>query len=226
MYNTCKRGESIGHKFLFFVFCLAAENDSALSPDRTDGQQNEPDGSSKIESLKKQIAVEMKVKQGAENMLAMYNAAGSKKKDSKLIAEAQQMLEDSKTKIEIIRMALLREQQQGVSSGREDGVLSGSASGKENAAPGLGLSPLELRIEDVRHHIEIESRVIQGAKNMIKFLQKSGHDKKGLVEVSVKHSLRTSNWQATFNHVIKVTLTVWNLLAIIIMWLDEFMACI
>lgn len=159
-----------------------SENDNALSPDKTDGQQNESDGSSKIESLKKQIAVEMKVKQGAENMLAMYNAAGSKKKDSKLIAEAQQMLEDSKTKIEIIRMALLREQQQGVSSGREDGVLSGSASGKENAAPGLGLSPLELRIEDVRHHIEIESRVIQGAKNMIKFLQKSGHDKKGLVE--------------------------------------------
>ncbi|XP_078347622.1 serine/threonine-protein kinase N2-like [Oculina patagonica] len=161
---------------------MPSENDNALSPDKTDGMQNEPAGSSKIESLKKQIAVEMKVKQGAENMLAMYNASGSKKKDSKLIAEAQQMLEDSKTKIEIIRMALLREQQQGVPSGREDGVLSGGANGKENAAPGLGLSALELRIEDVRHHIEIESRVIQGAKNMIKFLQKSGHDKKGLVE--------------------------------------------
>lgn len=171
------------------VFCIVAENDNALSPDKTDGMQNEPAGSSKIESLKKQIAVEMKVKQGAENMLAMYNASGSKKKDSKLIAEAQQMLEDSKTKIEIIRMALLREQQQGVPSGREDGVLSAGANGKENAAPGLGLSALELRIEDVRHHIEIESRVIQGAKNMIKFLQKSGHDKKGLVEVGDKHFL-------------------------------------
>ena len=190
-------------QILYFVLCLAAEYDNALSPDRTDGEQNESDGSNKIESLKKQIAVEMKVKQGAENMLAMYNAAGSKKKDSKLIAEAQQMLEDSKTKIEIIRMALLREQQQGMPSGRDDRVLSGSASGKENAAPGLGLSPLELRIEDVRHHIEIESRVIQGAKNMIKFLQKSGHDKKGLVEVSVEHSFNARNSQDAFNLIIK-----------------------
>lgn len=164
------------------MFCLVAENDDALSPDRTDGVSNDSAGGSRIESLKKQIAVEMKVKQGAENMLAMYNASGSKKKDSKLVAEAQQMLEDSRTKIEIIRMALLREQQQGMTSGKEDGVLT---SGKENAAPGLGLSPLELRIEDVRHHIEIESRVIQGAKNMIKFLSKSGQDKKGLVEVSI-----------------------------------------
>ena len=161
--------------------CFAAENTDGLSPDRTDGVSNDSSGNSKIESLQKQIAVEMKVKQGAENMLATYNASGSKKKDSKLIAEAQQMLEDSKTKIEIIRMALLREQQ--MSTGREDGVLAGG--GKENAAPGLGLSPLELRIEDVRHHIEIESRVIQGAKNMIKFLSKAGQDKKGLVEVSI-----------------------------------------
>lgn len=160
---------------------VASENEDALSPDRTDGVSNGP-GSIRIESLKKQIAVEMKVKQGAENMLAMYSASGSKKKDSKLVAEAQQMLEDSRRKIEIIRMALLREQQQGMPVGREDGVLVGNSSGKENAAPGLGLSPLELRIEDLRHHIEIESRVIQGAKNMIKFLSKSGQDKKGLLE--------------------------------------------
>ena len=169
-------------------FCFAAENNDALSPDRTDGESNDTTANSRIDSLKKQIAVEMKVKQGAENMLAMYNAGGSKKKDSKLIAEAQQMLEDSKTKIEIIRMALLREQQQNL-TGREDGVLMGGASGKENAAPGLGLSALELRIEDVRHHIEIESRVIQGAKNMIKFLSKSGQDKKGSVEVSIQHCI-------------------------------------
>ena len=169
--------------FLCTLFCPTAENDEVVSPDKTDGVSNDT-GNSRIESLKKQIAVEMKVKQGAENMLAMYSASGSKKKDSKLIAEAQQMLEDSRTKIEIIRMALLREQQHGLSTGREDGVLTGGASGKENAAPGLGLTPLELRIEDVRHHIEIESRVVQGAKNMMKFLSKSGQDKKGLLEVS------------------------------------------
>ena len=160
------------------------ELDDGLSPDKTDGDSNDVAGSNRIESLKKQFAVEMKVKQGAENMLAMYNAGGSKKKDSKLIAEAQQMLEDSKIKIEVIRMAILREQQQAGNPGREDGVSLNNMGGKENAVPRVGLSPLELRTEDVRHHIEIESRVIQGAKNMIKFLQKSGQDKKGLIEVS------------------------------------------
>lgn len=168
------------------------DNEDVLSPDKTDGVSNEPAINGKIDSLKKQIAVEMKVKQGAENMLAMYNASGSKKKDTKLIAEAQQMLEDSRTKIEIIRMALLREQQQGL-MGKEDGVVSGGTGGKENSAPGLGLSPLELRIEDVRHHIEIESRVIHGAKNMIKFLQKSGRDRKGLEEVSSFYSKESKN---------------------------------
>ena len=44
--------------------CFAAENTDGLSPDRTDGVSNDSSGNSKIESLQKQIAVEMKVKQG------------------------------------------------------------------------------------------------------------------------------------------------------------------
>ncbi|XP_068731739.1 serine/threonine-protein kinase N2-like isoform X2 [Montipora capricornis] len=160
---------------------VPSENDDdTLSPDKTDGVSN-GSGGSRIEYLKKQIDVEMKIKQGAENMLAIHSASGSRKKDIKLTAAVKQRLEDSRRKIDILRDALLREQQQGIPVGKEDGVLMGSSSGKENDAPGLGLSPLELRVEDVRHHIEIESRVIQGAKNMIKFLSKSGQDK-GLVE--------------------------------------------
>ena len=63
------------------------DNEDVLSPDKTDGVSNEPAINGKIDSLKKQIAVEMKVKQGAENMLAMYNASGSKKKDTKLFVK-------------------------------------------------------------------------------------------------------------------------------------------
>lgn len=46
------------------------------------------------------------MKQGAENLISMYSSGSSK--DRKLLADAQQMLADSKTKIEIIRMQILK----------------------------------------------------------------------------------------------------------------------
>ena len=52
---------------------------------------------------------------------------------------------------------------------------------------GDGSNPLLLRIEELRHHLRIESAVAEGAKNAIKFLQLS-EDKKSLQEVS--HSLQ------------------------------------
>ena len=156
------------------------EDGGPLSPEQGETiNSGEISENYRLESLKKQLAVENKVKQGAENMLKMYNSVPSKQRDRKLIAEAQQLLEDSKTKMEIIRMAILREQQQSSTPGRD-----GSSSGKENTAP-VGLSSCELRVEDIRHHIEIESRVIEGAKKIIKHLQKNAQDKQ-LLEVSVR----------------------------------------
>ena len=52
------------------------------------------------------------MKQGAENMIAMYSTGSSR--DKKLLAEAQQMLGDAKTKIEIIRMQMLKASQDSV----------------------------------------------------------------------------------------------------------------
>ena len=47
------------------------------------------------------------------------------------------------------------------------------------------LSPLELRIEELRHHTRIESAVLEGSKNVVKVLQSSKQaDKKALQEVS------------------------------------------
>lgn len=47
------------------------------------------------------------------------------------------------------------------------------------------MSPLELRIEELRHHMKIESAVMEGAKNAIKLLQNTkSQDKKALQEVS------------------------------------------
>ena len=45
-------------------------------------------------------------------MIQMYSTGSSR--DKKLMAEAQQMLIDAKTKIEIIRMQILKAQQHGV----------------------------------------------------------------------------------------------------------------
>lgn len=151
------------------------------SPDRPNGSHSDDHGgNTRLDSLKKQLAVENKVKQGAENMLAMYTNLKSKDK-SKLIAEAQQMLEDAKTKMEIIRMAILREQQAAAAAPLEE-ERTHPGSKKPNAA-GIGLLPIELRVEEVRHHIDIETRVIDGARTLIKFLQKSGQKEKGLLEV-------------------------------------------
>lgn len=51
----------------------------------------------------------MQVKQGAENMIQMYSSGSSK--DRKLLGEAQQMLADSKAKIEYIRMRVFKVKQ-------------------------------------------------------------------------------------------------------------------
>uniref|UniRef100_A0A8C9EWF7 Serine/threonine-protein kinase N3 n=1 Tax=Pavo cristatus TaxID=9049 RepID=A0A8C9EWF7_PAVCR len=112
----------------------------------------------KVEALKKQLHVEMKVKQGAENMIQMYSSATSKER--KLLATAKQMLQDSKTKIEIIRMHIVKVSQLGTT-----------------------ISAVELRIEELRHRLRIEAAVAEGAKNVLKILGGSRvQDRKFLAE--------------------------------------------
>ena len=63
------------------------------------------------------------------------------------------------------------------------------------------LSPLELRIEELRHHIKIETALIDGAKNAVKLLQmQKAPDKKALQEVCV---ILAAPWEKSYNCICK-----------------------
>uniref|UniRef100_A0A669DRB4 protein kinase C n=1 Tax=Oreochromis niloticus TaxID=8128 RepID=A0A669DRB4_ORENI len=107
----------------------------------------------RLAALKRQVDIELKVKQGAENMIQMYSNGSSK--DRKLLAAAQQMLQDSKTKIEFIRMQILKASQASELSFENNDVMG---------------DPLDLRVEELCHHAKIEAAVAEGAKNVMKLL--------------------------------------------------------
>lgn len=111
----------------------------------------------RLRTLKKQLTMETKVKQGADNMIQTYT--NSSVKDRKMLSTAQQMLQDSRTKIELLRMQIIK-----VSQAR-DGERDGS-----HGHPVEMISPLELRVAELMHHLQIESAIAEGAKNVVKQL--------------------------------------------------------
>ena len=121
-----------------------------------------------LDILEKQLAIEQKVKDGAEKMIKMY-AHSKSSKDKKLHSEAQQMLGESRKKMEVLRMKImrLRGQMESVTEGTEDGK-------SKMHTPGGRLALL-------RYRIDVETRVVQGVRKLMKAHQ----DKKAKATLSV-----------------------------------------
>ncbi|XP_029424567.1 serine/threonine-protein kinase N3 isoform X3 [Nannospalax galili] len=139
----------------------------------------------RLEALQRQLQVELKVKQGAENMI--HTCASGTPKERKLLAAAQQMLRDSQLKVALLRMKISSLE---ASGSPEPGKASGS---REDGArcPGLRahLLPVgpELLAEELQHRLHIEAAVAAGAKNVVKLLGgQRTQDRKALAEAQAQ----------------------------------------
>lgn len=76
----------------------------------TDTDNSEASNDKYLQSLEKQLTIEMKVKNGTENMIQSISQ-NYQSRDKKLLAEAYTMLEDSKAKIEFLKLKILKVKQ-------------------------------------------------------------------------------------------------------------------
>ncbi|XP_041978060.1 serine/threonine-protein kinase N [Aricia agestis] len=140
----------------------------------------------KLASLEKQLNIELKVKQGAENMIQSISSS-NQSRDKKLLAEAHQMLADSKDKIEYLKLRIskLSKQQKGENAG---------ANGDGRNSDMTGGDPLlDERIAELRMRLRIEAAVVEGSKNAIRLLQS---DKK-LTDKKALHEAQTNLLEST-----------------------------
>ncbi|XP_018420824.1 PREDICTED: serine/threonine-protein kinase N3 [Nanorana parkeri] len=143
-----------------------AKQDGTVSPDPCIFDQSQDPRQRRVEALKRQLHIEHKVKQGAENIIQMFSSGAFK--DRKLMATAQQMLQDTRIKTELLRMQIVKLTQ-----------LPGSVTDLSDST----LSPLELRVEELRHHLRVEAAVAEGAKNVVKLLGgRKVQDRRALAE--------------------------------------------
>jgi hypothetical protein len=162
-----------------------SSNGDSIPRSTLDGHNDKvnPSQYTKLENLERQLNIELKVKQGAENMI--HSITG---KDKKLLSEAQQMLQDSRKKIEYLKMKIIKTKHDSQRGSVHDLTANGDVNHREFEPP------LDERIEDLKHRLRVEAAVVEGAKNVIKLLQNGSKDKSDKKLLSeAQDSLRASS---------------------------------
>ncbi|XP_078493562.1 serine/threonine-protein kinase N2-like isoform X2 [Ciona intestinalis] len=118
-------------------------------------------------------------------MMKLYTSGHSK--DRKLIATAEQMLSESRTKIEVIRMQILQLKTHNATATSKTNNDNSTDKKQDNEAVD-GNNPLPVRVALLRHHVTIESAIVEGSKNVVRFMSGAGKqaDKKALQEAQEK----------------------------------------
>ncbi|XP_075691221.1 serine/threonine-protein kinase N3 isoform X2 [Rhinoderma darwinii] len=143
------------------------KQDGMVSPDHCIFDQSLDPRQRRVEALKRQLHIENKVRQGAEKIIQMFSSGASK--DRKLLSTAQQMLQDSRIKTELLRMQIVK--------------LTSPQGSASDVHESDTLSLLELRLEELRRHLRVEAAVAEGAKNVVKLLGgRKLQDRKALAE--------------------------------------------
>ncbi|CAB3360175.1 Hypothetical predicted protein [Cloeon dipterum] len=177
---------------------LNGQHDSSMVTSPVAGRNASTDNSQdlRLGPLERQLNIELKVKHGAENMIESFSKGNSK--DKKMLAEAQQMLADSKAKIEYLKMRMAKVKQ---SSRCSEGLSNNGEHITKEHSSSLEPPGLEERVQELRHRLRIEAAVVEGAKNVIRLLQSHSKvpDKKQLQEQQppLEWSLHA---QLTFSH--------------------------
>ena len=124
----------------------------------------------KLNQLQKQLHIENKVKSGAENMIRIYEFGPSK--DRKLLRKAQVLLSDSKKKIEVIRMRIVKvkTQKNNESFEKPDVQLVNEPNDTffQLSLEKRTVPPAQTRIDKLKYRIDIETRLKAGAETLLK----------------------------------------------------------
>ena len=124
----------------------------------------------KLNQLQKQLHIENKVKSGAENMIRIYEFGPSK--DRKLLRRAQVLLSDSKKKIEVIRMRIVKvkTQKNNESFEKYDNqlVIESNDTFFQQSLEKRSIPPAQTRIDKLKYRIDIETRLKAGAETLLK----------------------------------------------------------
>ncbi|XP_029915279.1 serine/threonine-protein kinase N2-like [Myripristis murdjan] len=98
-----------------------------------------------------------------------------------MLSTAQQMLQDSRSKIELIRLQIIKVTQAGGGGGGEGG--GGRSSATNGGSSPVAANPVDTRVAELQHYIQRETDVLSLAKDVVKQLEGlSSLDQKALAE--------------------------------------------